>query len=174
MVLNIGQSGNQIILFGNVASAGLDLIQLVGMSISINSNFTYNVIRANITFDKSGDGTKFLSDNGTYKSIDLSSKQDKVVSDFVESTLTNSQLEITTSDTVSVALGKLQKAIKDNEEVEAQAMSEFKNAVGLTDNVKLPDLSSTHYLNGKTNIMDCLIALDNKIYELEQALTVKE
>ena len=92
----------------------------------------------------------------------------------LESTLTNSQLEITTTDTVSVALGKLQKAIKDNEEVEAQAMSEFKNAVGLTDNVELPDLSSTHYLNGKTSIMDCLIALDNKIYELEQALTVKE
>lgn len=140
----------------------------------IFSNLSYTFDSNNITLDKSGDGTKFLSDDGTYKSIDLSSKQDKVVSDFVESTLTNSQLDITTTDTVSVALGKLQKAIKDNEEVEAKAMSEFKNAVGLTDNVKLPDLSSTHYLNGKTSIMDCLIALDNKIYELEQALTVKE
>lgn len=140
----------------------------------IFSNLSYTFDSNNITLDKSGDGTKFLSDDGTYKSIDLSSKQDKVVSDFVESTLTNSQLDITTTDTVSVALGKLQKAIKDNEEVEAKAMSEFKNAVGLTDNVKLPDLSSTHYLNGKTSIMDCLIALDNKIYELEQSLTVKE
>lgn len=148
------------------------LLSQIVLSIDNDNNYLYQTY--SFLFEVGGNGTKFLSDNGSYKAIDLSSKQDKVVSDFIESTLTNSQLEITTTDTVSVALGKLQKAIKDNEEVAAQAMSEFKNAVGLTDNVELPDLSSTHYLNGKTSIMDCLLALDNKIYELEQALTVKE
>lgn len=36
-----------------------------------------------------------------------------------------------------------------------------------------PDLSKTHFLVGQNNLIDCLKVLDNKIYELEQALTVK-
>lgn len=36
-----------------------------------------------------------------------------------------------------------------------------------------PDLSGTHYLAGQKNIINCLKVLDQKIYELEQALTIK-
>lgn len=36
-----------------------------------------------------------------------------------------------------------------------------------------PNLSDTHYLRGQNSLVGCLRALDNKIYELEQALTIK-
>lgn len=36
-----------------------------------------------------------------------------------------------------------------------------------------PDLSGTHYLAGQNSIINCLKVLDRKIYELEQALTIK-
>ena len=165
---------NKIILMADLSDISpSNVFSIMNNTIIIQSDGTISAINDGVDINTKGDGTKFLSDDGTYKTIDLSSKQDKVVSDFVESTLTNSQLDITTTDTVSVALGKLQKAIKDNEEVETKAMLEFKNSVGLTKNVKLPDLSDTHYLNGLTTIVDCLKALDAKVYELEQSLTVK-
>ena len=36
-----------------------------------------------------------------------------------------------------------------------------------------PSLSDTHYLGGQSNLVGCLRILDQKIYELEQALTIK-
>ena len=36
-----------------------------------------------------------------------------------------------------------------------------------------PDLSKTHYLGGQSSLVGCLKVLDNKLYELEQALTIK-
>ena len=43
----------------------------------------------------------------------------------------------------------------------------------LVGSAALPDLSTTHYLGSATTFIDCLKALDTKLYEIEQALTLK-
>lgn len=96
------------------------------------------------------------------------------LSGFSESTESNENLEIETTDTINQGFGKLQKAIKDNELTIAQALNAFKDNVGLLDlNASLPDMSSTHYMTNATTIVECLQALDSKLYEVEQALTLK-
>lgn len=93
---------------------------------------------------------------------------------FTESTESNENLEIEATDTINQGFGKLQKAIKDNELVIAEALNSIKDNLGAEDlNAALPDLSTTHYLGSATTFIDCLKALDTKLYEIEQALTLK-
>ena len=81
---------------------------------------------------------------------------------------------LASTDTINQGFGKLQKAIKDNELTIAQALNAFKDNVGVEDlNASLPDMSSTHYMTSATTIVECLQALDSKLYEVEQALTLK-
>lgn len=96
------------------------------------------------------------------------------LSGFTESTEANENLEIEATDTINQGFGKLQKAIKDNELVIAEALNSIKDNLGAEDlNAALPDLSTTHYLGSATTFIDCLKALDTKLYEIEQALTLK-
>lgn len=56
----------------------------------------------------------------------------------------------------------------------AEALNSIKDNLGAEDlNAALPDLSTTHYLGSATTFIDCLKALDTKLYEIEQALTLK-
>ena len=90
---------------------------------------------------------------------------------FTESTESNENLEIETTDTINQGFGKLQKVTKDSKVI----LENLKNNLGFEGtNYNLPDLSSTHYLSGCQTIIECLLALDTKLNELEQQLTIKQ
>lgn len=133
-----------------------------------------------------GDGTKYLADNGTYQTVSMN------LSDgYKASTEVNEALEPAAGDTYETAIGKLHKAILDNEEVTTGALVNFQTVLGTQNpNQTLPDLSSTNYLNGKTTFVECLKALDtalktvadqaaqisdltSRVAALEDALTLK-
>lgn len=138
------------------------------------------------TIIDTGDGTKFLSDDGSYKTIEMELSEDYAASDQV-----NLQLEPKAGDTYETAIGKLHKAILDNEEVTAQAFVNFQTVLGVENpNMTMPDLSDTNYLNGQTQFVAALKALDtalktiadqaaqitnltSRVAALEQALTLQ-
>lgn len=138
------------------------------------------IMSGNITFPntlgiliQNKTNTDLLNAGGGTTSISNLAGQ-ATLSGFSESTESNENLEIETTDTINQGFGKLQKAIKDNELTIAQALNAFKDNVGLLDlNASLPDMSSTHYMTNATTIVECLQALDSKLYEVEQALTLK-
>ena len=85
--------------------------------------------------------SKKIYKNGTYygnsgssggESFDPNTSQ---LTGFTESTLTNNQLEIQPTDSVNTAFGKLQKAVKDDEEVLSAALTKLKTSIGLTENL---------------------------------------
>ena len=83
---------------------------------------------------------------------------------YAPSELVNEDLEPDPGDSIETAIGKLHKAILDNEEVTASAFVNLQKSAGLNNpNSALPDLSSTNYLSGITSIMEGLIALDSNI-----------
>lgn len=138
------------------------------------------------TILNTGDGTKFLSDDGSYKVVET-----KLSADYTASDLVNDQLEPKPNDTYETAIGKLHKAILDNEEVTAQAFVNFQTVLGVENpNMTMPDLSDTNYLNGQTQFVAALKALDtaiktiadqaaqitnltSRVAALEQALTLQ-
>ena len=138
------------------------------------------------TILNTGDGTKFLSDDGSYKVVET-----KLSADYAPSELVNAQLEPKPEDTYETAIGKLHKAILDNEEVTAQAFVNFQTVLGVENpNMTMPDLSDTNYLNGQTQFVAALKALDtalktiadqaaqisgleSRVAALEQALTLQ-
>lgn len=133
-----------------------------------------------------GDGTKYLADNGTYQTVSMNLSEG-----YKASTEVNEALEPAAGDTYETAIGKLHKAILDNEEVTTGALVNFQTVLGTQNpNQTLPDLSSTNYLNGKTTFVECLKALDtvlktvsdqaaqisdltSRVAALEDALTLK-
>lgn len=72
------------LISSNIVSASEDAINIEAQSrYLIGGDGTLGIAKTvlkQIELKLSGDGTKFLSDNGTYKEIDLSSKQDTLVS----------------------------------------------------------------------------------------------
>ena len=81
---------------------------------------------------------------------------------FAESTEYNQNLEIETTDTVNQGLGKLQKAIKDNEEVVADTFVVFRNKIGLTENLQyIPEDASK--VGNATNVKDAIDYLAKEI-----------
>ena len=133
-----------------------------------------------------GDGTKYLADNGTYKTVSMN-----LSASYKASTEVNEALEPKANDSYETAIGKLHKAILDNEEVTTGALVNFQTVLGtINPNQTLPDLSSTNYLQSAKTFLACLQALDtalktvsdqaNKITDLtsrvaalEDALTLK-
>ena len=134
-----------------------------------------------------GDGTSFLANDGSYKKVST-----ELSADYTPSELVNARLEPAAGDTFETAIGKLHKAILDNEEVIAQTFVNFQTVLGVENpNQEMPDLSDTNYLNGQTQFIAALKALDSalktvadqtaiisgltdRISALEAALTVKE
>lgn len=74
-----------------------------------------------------------------------------------------SDLAIKTTDNTSVAFGKLQKQIKDNKTAASEDISDIKTAVGLTNELALPDLSDTNYLTETTDVVSGMKELDKQI-----------
>lgn len=94
-------------------SQTVDRLNISRADLYISSDLQYNIASSNFELNVGGDGTKFLSDDGTYKTIN-------------------------------------------------------------TDTIDSTNLADTHYLQNQTSILECMKILDNKLYELEQALTIKE
>lgn len=120
-----------------------------------------------------GDGNSFLGNDLKYHSI--SANITKLSNSYLPSTLENDQLEPVANDTVETAIGKLHKAILDNEEVVVHGLQNIYNSIGLEEvNQQLPDMSSSNYMTQDTTIVQCLMSLDAKIKELNDALILNE
>lgn len=133
-----------------------------------------------------GTGTKYLADNGTYQTVSMN-----LSASYKASTEVNEALEPKANDSYETAIGKLHKAILDNEEVTTGALVNFQTVLGtINPNQTLPDLSSTNYLQSASTFLACLQALDtalktvadqagqitnltSRVEALEEALTLK-
>lgn len=145
-------------------------------SYSIDTERIPSGITTSISFQTTGEGTKYLNDQGQYVVIDVPTEATEIkLSDaYAPSELENAALEPAAGDTVEIATGKLHKAILDNEEVVSNALNAIKEAVGLTDAVAVPsDKTDTNYMQNSDSIWEALKALDTKIKELETALTLQ-
>lgn len=101
--------------------------------------------------------SELTNDSGYLTSIPNTYLQTTSVVDNLTSTSTNTPL--------SANQGKVLNDKLEN----------LKNNLGFEGtNYNLPDLSSTHYLSGCQTIIECLLALDTKLNELEQQLTIKQ
>lgn len=118
-----------------------------------------------------GDGSQFLANDGTYKTVSM-----ELSADYAPSTEVNEALEPEAGDSYEVAVGKLHKAILDNESVVAQAFVNMQTAIGLENpNSTLPDLSSTNYLGEAASIVAALQALDTALKTVaDQAATISD
>lgn len=153
---------------------------LAHIQFTISSDKSFTVSSNSVTFQKNGDGTKYLSDDGTYQAIEVPTKatQIQLSEAYVPSELENTALEPAAGDTVEVATGKLHKAILDNEEIVSNALNNLKTTVGLTvglnNEIQIPgDKAETNYLKNVDTIWQALKALDIKLKEIEDALTLK-
>lgn len=177
-------------LFEKIVHSEVNSIELTNSRILIDSTGTYlthiqYIISSDksftgssnsVTFQKNGDGTKYLSDDGTYQAVEVPTKatQIQLSEAYVPSELENTALEPAAGDTVEVATGKLHKAILDNEEIVSNALNNLKNTVGLTNEIQIPeDKAETNYLKNVDTIWQALKALDIKLKEIEDALTLK-
>ena len=118
-----------------------------------------------------GDGASFLANDGSYKEVPT-----ELSADYAPSELVNVQLEPAAGDTFETAIGKLHKAILDNEEVTAQTFVNLQTVLGVENpNQVMPDLSDTNYLNGQTQFVAALKVLDAAIKTVaDQAATIND
>lgn len=131
-----------------------------------------------------GDGSQFLSDDGTYKTIEMNLSDDYTASDKV-----NNDLQPIPGDSFQESISKLHKAILDDEEVIAQTFSNIQTVLGVENpNQVIPNLDNTNYLQGQSQIIEILKVLDftlksvhdsitnvnSTLEELKNALTLKE
>ena len=118
-----------------------------------------------------GDGASFLANDGSYKEVPT-----ELSADYAPSELVNVQLEPAAGDTFETAIGKLHKAILDNEEVTAQTFVNLQTVLGVENpNQVMPDLSDTNYLNGQTQFVAALKVLDATIKTVaDQAATISD
>lgn len=84
---------------------------------------------------------------------------------YTMSDLTNMDLEPKPGDSLETAIGKLHKAILDNEEVVSQAFVNMQNSLGLVNpSSALPDLSDTHYMADIKTVIEGLRKIDEAVY----------
>lgn len=119
-----------------------------------------------------GEGNKFLSDNGEYKEISIPDTGDDILlTGYTRSTLENDALQLSATDNVNVAFGKLEKAIIDNEEVTATALTTLNSSLGFTSNGAFSP-SNTN-IQGKS-VTEALDWICEQINILTQALTLNQ
>lgn len=118
-----------------------------------------------------GDGASFLANDGSYKEVPT-----ELSADYAPSELVNAQLEPAAGDMFETAIGKLHKAILDNEEVTSQTFVNLQTVLGVENpNQVMPDLSDTNYLNGQTQFVAALKVLDAAIKTVaDQAATIND
>lgn len=136
------------------------------------SRFDNNESSNTITFSLGGEGNKFLSDNGEYKEIPIPDTGDDILlTGYTKSTLENDALQLSATDNVNVAFGKLEKAIIDNEEVTATALTTLNSSLGFTSNGAFSP-SNTN-IQGKS-VTEALDWICEQINILTQALTLNQ
>lgn len=114
-----------------------------------------------------GDGTKYLADDGTYKVINLSSYlqkatagKDGILGEFTPATGTSeSELTPKSSDSISVAIGKLFKAILDNEDITATVIATINESLGFSESAEFNPVSES--LQGK-NVTEAIDYIESK------------
>ena len=132
-------------------------------------------------FDENGNlnfsGTQIISDSKTI--VDALTSLDNNISDinskmsgeliklnnYEISDKENEELEITSADTINQAIGKLHKAILDDEMTISSALSKSNETCGFDENGNL-GFSGTNYLDNAISIIDALKILDAKIKEI--------
>lgn len=72
-------------------------------------------------------------------------------------------LDIKSTDTTSIAFGKVQKRIEVDKADAYDKITKVKTAVGLTEALALPSLKDTNYLSESSNIVDGMKELDKQI-----------
>lgn len=172
----------------NVIARKGPIIKIQATVLIINgTDYSITPLSNSVEIYRSGDGTQFLSDDGTYKSI-----SNTLSNDYAASTEVNAGLEPKGGDTYEEAIGKLHKAILDDEGVIAKAFTNLQSVLGVENPGQvMPDLSDTNYLSGQTQFVAALKALDSalktvadqaatisaltdRVAALETALTIKE
>lgn len=76
---------------------------------------------------------------------------------------TPADLDIKSTDTTSIAFGKVQKRIEVDKADADSKFNKVKAAVGLTEALALPSLEDTNYLSESSNIVDGMKELDKQI-----------
>jgi hypothetical protein len=76
---------------------------------------------------------------------------------------TPDDLDIKSTDTTSIAFGKVQKRIEVDKADAHDKITKVKTAVGLTEALALPSLEDTNYLSESSNIVDGMKELDKQI-----------
>lgn len=76
---------------------------------------------------------------------------------------TPADLDIKSTDTTSIAFGKVQKRIEVDKADADDKITKVKTAVGLTEALALPSLEDTNYLSESPNIVDGMKELDKQI-----------
>lgn len=156
----------------------LDAVLLSGISrdtISIStlrfSGDNSNEFSMGIDLSLGGEGNKFLSDNGKYKEISIPDTGDDILlTGYQRSTLENDALQLSETDNVNVAFGKLEKAIIDNEEVTTTALTTLNSSLGFNNGDFSP--SNTN-IQGKS-VTEALDWICEQINILTQALTLNQ
>lgn len=156
----------------------LDAVLLSGISRDTISIFTLrfsgdnsNEFSMGIDLSLGGEGNKFLSDNGKYKEISIPDTGDDILlTGYKRSTLENDALQLSETDNVNVALGKLEKAILDNEKVTTIALTTLNSSLGFNDGAFSP--SNTN-IQGKS-VTEALDWICEQINILTQALTLNQ
>lgn len=139
---------------------------------TLTSRFDNSESSNAITFSLGGEGNKFLSDNGEYKEISVPDTGDDILlTGYTKSTLENDALQLSETDNVNVALGKLEKAISDNEEVTSTALTTLNSSLGFASNGAFSP-SNTN-IQGK-NVTEALDWICEQINILTQALTLNQ
>lgn len=85
----------------------------------------------------------------------------KLSSGYTESSLSNEELEPKANETFEVAIGKLHKAIKDNEVVESTAFDTFRNSCGFDNNALYKP--KNELISGTTSLSDAMEIVAEKI-----------
>lgn len=125
-----------------------------------------------INLSLGGEGNKFLSDDGKYKEISIPDTGDDILlTGYKRSTLENDALQLSETDNVNVAFGKLEKAIIDNEEVTAATLTTLNSSLGFTSNGAFSP-SNTN-IQGKS-VTEALDWICEQINILTQALTLNQ
>ena len=131
-----------------------------------------NELSMGINLSSGGKGNKFLSDDGKYKEISIpDTGNDILLTGYQRSTLENDALQLSETDNVNVAFGKLEKAIIDNEEVIAATLTTLNSSLGFTSNGAFSP-SNTN-IQGKS-VTEALDWICEQINILTQALTLNQ
>ena len=142
----------------------------------------FNTINGESVVSETGQPKDIQIENGKLDNIEVNSKRGTVTnkiaevtidgsdiltgSNYSESSDINDNLEIETTDTLDEALGKLSKALKDDEAAITQAFLSIENATGFNDNLEYVPEESTTLLGEAKSLQDADAILMNNLTPL--------